>query len=220
MNHSVRNNRSVNRLFSAMTGTVLKRNNNDIKSSRKIIKSALDDWGEFALEDSMRAAQRYIDKEIKGFNNGYVREKLSSFIYTTKEYLDGKIDDTHYLAYVANLAAYLKSVTGESFNQFYNDVLSSIETYVGKIDVPKNPNPLENEKPFTEEEIDDLYEGIVNTGDDRFYDWLYDTYDWVNPGNVEQVVCVELMLQWIYTHPEIYKEMREWLDYWAEEDND
>ncbi len=29
MNHSVRNNRSVNRLFSAMTGTILKRNNDD-----------------------------------------------------------------------------------------------------------------------------------------------------------------------------------------------
>ncbi len=64
---------------------------------------------------------------------------------------------------------------------------------------------------FTQKEFDDLYEGIIYVGDDRFYRWLYASYPEINETNLFSHDLNGYICQWIVTTNK-FQEFREWCD--------
>ena len=112
-----------------------------------------------------------------------------------------------------------KILWDRNYLQLLRDIINPLfESIGGNVpDTTELYKTVNDKKSFTPEEIDSLYEGIVNTGDDRFYKWLYETYPWITEDNASTMNLEDFMLQWIYNTHGIYEEMREWLDYWKDE---
>lgn len=196
---------------------------NKIFSTREI-KSGL---FSYTLEDVRDSINRYLERNVINqgsckSNNPKEAEDVKKALLDLRENINNAIEngasvneDTIYQ--VMNVCK--KILWDRNYLQLLQDIINPLfESIGGNVpDTTELYKTVNNKKSFTPEEIDSLYEGIVNTGDDRFYKWLYETYPWITQDNAVTMNLEDFMLQWIYNIPGIYEEMREWLDYWKDE---
>lgn len=182
----------------------------------------------YTLEDVRDSINRYLDRDVIKDNmckSWGGAAKVKQALIDLREVINNAIeqgklideDDVASAQIVARDCLY-----AYHYNQFLMDIINPLLEVLNKdtVDTSEVQKQMsEGKKSFTPEEVDELYEGIVQTGDDRFYDWLYSTYPWITQDNIMTMNLEDFMLQWIYSTPGIYEEMREWLDYWDNEEN-
>ena len=196
---------------------------NKIFNSREI-KSGL---FSYTLEDVRDSINRYlernvINKSICKSNNPKEAEDVKNALLDLRENINNAIENGTPInedSIYQTMNVCKKILWDRNYLQLLQDIINPLfESIGGNVpDTTELWKTVNNKKSFTPEEIDSLYEGIVNTGDDRFYKWLYETYPWITQDNAVTMNLESFMLQWVYNTPGIYEEMREWLDYWKDE---
>ena len=197
-----------------------------INSSKRFIKSGL---FSYSLEDVRNSINRYLERKV--INPSSCKKGESCFPEVKQALLDLResvnraieqgteinIDDVYEAMNVCD-----KNLWAEPNLGVYRDIFNPLFDAIGMTapdhkELDKQAH--EDKVSFTKKEIDELYNGIVNVGDDRFYKWLRDSYPWMTDNIIQTMDLEDFMLQWIYNTPGIYKEMREWLDYWKNEED-
>jgi len=188
----------------------------------KEIKSSL---FSYTLEDVRDSINRYLERNVinKDSCKNNNPKEVENALLNLRENINNAIEDgtpinEDVIYQTMNICK--KILWDRNYLQLVRDIINPLfESIGGNIpDATELYKTVNDKKSFTPEEIDSLYEGIVNTGDDRFYEWLYKTYPWITEDNASTMNLEDFMLQWIYNTHGIYEEMREWLDYWKEQE--
>lgn len=192
---------------------------NFVTSSRRVIKLGV---FSYTLEDVRDSINRYLERNVitKAQCKTGSPENIKQALIDLREVINNAIEQGTSIneddVYEAQIVA-RDCLWAYNYNQFLTDIINPLLEVLNKdtidtSDVQKQMK--EGKKNFTPEEIDQLYEGIVLTGDDRFYKWLYEKYPWITEDNAMTMNLEKFMLQWIYETSGIYEEMREWLNEW------